>query len=68
MRIKLVTQKCLIQNRGYYITEMYGLDDMTKEDAEKECVICMSNPCAVVRNALTHCDCQRIGVPCVGNR
>ena len=44
MRIKLVTQKCLIQNRGYYITEMYGLDDMTKEDAEKECVICMSNP------------------------
>ena len=43
MRIKLVTQKCLIQNRGYYITEMYGLDDMTKEDAEKECVICMTN-------------------------
>lgn len=44
VRIKLVTQKCLIQNHGYYITEMYGLDDMTKEDAEKECVICMSNP------------------------
>ena len=42
--IKLVTQKSLIQNRGYFISDMYGLDEMTKgSDEENECVICMTN-------------------------
>lgn len=43
-KIMIIGQKCLIQNRGFYITEMYGLGDMSRADGESnECVICMSN-------------------------
>ncbi|KNB42540.1 putative E3 ubiquitin-protein ligase [Blastocystis sp. subtype 4] len=42
--IKLITQKGLIQNRGYFISDMYGLDEMTNgSEEEKECVVCMTN-------------------------
>ncbi|KAK8833425.1 hypothetical protein WA577_000390 [Blastocystis sp. JDR] len=44
-KIKVITQKCQIQNRGFFISEMYGLGDLSKSDNEsKECVICMTNP------------------------
>ena len=42
--IKLITQKGLIQNRGYFISDMDGLDEMTNgSEEEKECVVCMTN-------------------------
>ena len=43
-KLKVVTQKCVVQNRGYFMSELYGLGDMSKEEGEgRECVICMTN-------------------------
>lgn len=43
-KIMIIAQKCLIQNHGFFITEMYGLGDLSKAESEsKECVICMTN-------------------------
>lgn len=43
-KMMVVAQKCLIQNNGFYITEMYGLGDLSRSESEsKECVICMTN-------------------------
>lgn len=43
-KLKVITQKCIIQDRGYYMCELYGLGDMSKEEGEgRECVICMTN-------------------------
>ena len=44
-RIKLITQKAIIQDRGFFIHEMYGLDDLCNSSEEgKECMVCMTNP------------------------
>ena len=44
-RIKLITQKAILQDRGFYLHEMYGLEDLTGTSEEgKECMVCMTNP------------------------
>ena len=43
-KIVAVAQKCLIQDHGFYLSEMYGLGDLSKAEGEsRECVICMTN-------------------------
>lgn len=43
--IKLISQKSLLQNRGFYLHKMYGLGELTgNKKGGKECTVCMTNP------------------------
>ena len=43
-KIKVITEKCVVQNQGYFMCELYGLGDISKSEGEgSECVICMTN-------------------------